>query len=400
MSVFSVASPGKDPRGELCVASLPAEDINSVSVTSSCVETAAGTLTMTIIPSGGLLAAGVDGVVRRWRSAARKIEGIGAFGTVDPWSFSSDGRLMAAPQDGPRSSPTRQTRSVGLWDLSTSDSPTLVATLPVSVRGTSFIRAGVLLTIGWDGDIQLWNLSDAHHPVKAGSLGTADFPSVSTGLGDMILTFGVTAADTGHLIAVISKGALHLWRVSDALDAAEVGSIPVPASNVYDAGVLDHGRTAFLATDTGFDWWDISNPAMPRHAGSSTGSAPEGALDSDRGTNRGTVLAGATSKGSVVAVISTPDIKCKCSSMELFNFTTGGEPTSKAEVPGAFGHALEMSSDGRLLAAGGNSGNTVSPPSIDYPDRSERQRHQNRSERHAYGYLEQHRPRTVGHSES
>ncbi|MFF2902674.1 trypsin-like peptidase domain-containing protein [Streptomyces sp. NPDC057966] len=350
----------KDPRGELCFASLPSEDISSGSVTSSCVETAAGTLTMTIIPAGGLLAAGVDGVVRRWRSAARKIEGIGAFGPVDPWSFSSDGRLMAAPQDGPESSPIRQTQSVGLWDLSTPDGPTVVATLPVSVRGTSFIRPDCLLTIGWDGDIQLWNLSNAHRPVKAASLGTADFPTVSTGLGDMILTLGVTEADTGHLIAVIGKGALHLWRVSDALDAAEVGSIPVPASKINDASVLDNGRTAVLSTDTGFDWWDISSPSTPRHAGSSTVSAPEGAIDSDSGTNRGTVLSGATSKGSVVAAMSTPDITCKCSSMELFNFTTGGEPTSKAEVPGSFGHGLEMSSDGRLLAAGGNSGNTVS----------------------------------------
>lgn len=351
----------KDPKGELCVASLPSEGIDSGSVISSCVETAAGTLTMTIIPSGGLLAAGIDGVVRRWRSAAREIDGMGSFGgIIDPWSFSSDGRLMAVPQQGSRSSPTRQTRSVGLWDLSTSDDPTLIATLPVSVRGTSFIRAGVLLTIGWDGDIQLWNLSDAHHPVKAASLGTAGFPTVSTGLGDMILTFGVTTADTGHLIAVISKRALHLWRVSDALDATEVGSIPVPASKINDAGVLDHSRTAYLATDTGFDWWDISNPARPRHASFSTVRSPEGSSGSDSGSNRGTVLSGATSKGSVVAVRSTPDVKCKCSSMELFNFTTGGEPTSKTEVPGAFGSGLEMSSDSRLLAAGGNSGNTVS----------------------------------------
>ncbi|MFE7352396.1 trypsin-like peptidase domain-containing protein [Streptomyces sp. NPDC057543] len=266
----------KDPKGQLCVASLRSEDISSGSVISSCVETAAGTLTMTIIPAGGLLAAGVDGVVRRWRSAARKIDGM-SFGGLDPWSFSSDGRLMAAPQRGPRSSPTRP-QSVGVWDLSTSEDPTLVATLPVSARGTSFIHPGCLLTIGWDGDVELWDLSDAHQPVRVASLGIADFPTDSTGLGDMILTFGVTAADTGRLIAVIGKGALHLWRVSDALDATEVGSIPLPATKINDAGVLDHGSTAYVATDTGFDWWDISNPARPRHASFSTVRSPEGAV--------------------------------------------------------------------------------------------------------------------------
>ncbi|MFH9355134.1 trypsin-like peptidase domain-containing protein [Kitasatospora sp. NPDC017646] len=350
----------KDPKGDLCFVSLSPDTTFLGSTDFSCTKTAAGTMTMTTTPAGGLLTAGADGVVRRWRSAARTVDSARLPGGLASWAFSSDGRLMAAPQQAPPAMPPSQTQSVGLWDLSTSDGPTLVATLPVSARGTSFIRTGGLLTIGWDGDVQLWNVSDPHHPVKAASLGTAAFPAVPTALGDEILSFGVTSTDTGHLIAVISGGALHLWRVSDALDAVEVGSIPAPDANSHDAGVLGHGRTAYLATETGFDWWDISDPAKPRHAGSSTVRSPEGATESGNAPNKGSALSGPTPTGSVVAVTSTPDTTCKCSALELFNFTSGGEPTSKAEVPGAFGSALGMSSDSRLLAAGGNSGNTVS----------------------------------------
>ncbi len=350
----------KDPKGDLCFASLSPEETSLGSATSSCTRTAAGTMTMTTVPTGGLLTAGADGVVRRWRSAARTVDSARLPGGVASWAFSSDERLMAAPQQEPLSSPPPHTHSVGLWDLSTSDGPTLVATLPVSARGTSFIRTDGLLTIGWDGDVQLWNVRDPHNPVKAASLGTAAFPAVPTAVGDVILTFGVTSADTAHLIAVIGGGALHLWRVGDALDAVEVGSIPAPDAGGHDAGILGHGRTAYLATETGFDWWDISDPTKPRRAGSSAVRSPEGATDSASASNKGSVLSDTISTGAIVAVTSTPDTTCKCAGLELFNFTAGGEPTSKVEVPGAFGSALGMSSHSRLLAAGGNSGNTVS----------------------------------------
>ncbi|MER7581833.1 trypsin-like peptidase domain-containing protein [Kitasatospora sp. NPDC097691] len=358
----------KDPKGDLCFASLSPEDTSLGTAKSTCTRTAAGTMTMTTVPTGGLLTAGADGVLRRWRSASRTVDGARLPGGLASWAFSPDGRLMAAPQEAPPSTPPVQTQSVGLWDLSTPDGPALVTTLPVSARGASFIRAGALLTIGWDGDIRLWNVNDPHNPVGAASLGTAAFPAVSTAVGDVILTFGVTSADNGHLVAVVGGGKLHLWRVGDGLDAVEVGSIPAPDAGGHDAGVLGHGRTAYLATGTGFDWWDISNPAKPRRAGSSDVRAPEGSADSgsgstsdsDRAPNMGSAVSGPTPTGSVLAVTSTPDTMCKCAALELFGFTTGGEPTSKVEVPGAFGSALGLSGDGRLLAAGGNSGNTVS----------------------------------------
>ncbi|MFD0345007.1 hypothetical protein ACFQ0M_00800 [Kitasatospora aburaviensis] len=49
----------------------------------------------------------------------------------------------------------------------------------------------------------------------------------------------------------------------------ETGSIPAPDADRHDAGVLDNGRTAYLASRTGFAWWDISDPAKPRRSGSS-----------------------------------------------------------------------------------------------------------------------------------
>ncbi|MFD9591897.1 trypsin-like peptidase domain-containing protein [Kitasatospora sp. NPDC059973] len=346
----------KDPKGDLCFASLSPQDRDLGSTKSSCTKTAFGVYAMATGGAGGLLTAGADGVVRRWRSPGRQVDQARQPGGPDSWSFSPDGHLMAAPQQPPMQMPPLQTQSVGIWDISDSEGPALVATLPVSARGTAFIRERGLLTIGWEGEVQLWNVSDPHHPVKAGSLGTAEFPATSLG---MILTVGVTWSAPGAVMAVIGGGALHLWRVGDALDAVEVGSIPAPDSGGYDAGVLDHGRTAYLASKSGFEWWDIGDPAKPRRAGSSTIKPPDAAGDSGDGWNMGSAVSRGTAAGAVMAVTSTPDLTCKCSSLELFRFTGGGEPASRVTLPGAFGNALGLSRDNRLLAAAGNSGSTV-----------------------------------------
>lgn len=351
----------KDPKGDLCVASVAPEELSDLgSAASTCIKTAAGLQVMAGTVAGGLVTAGDDGVVRRWRSPARQVDEARLLGGLPSWSFSPDGHLMAAPQQAAAAPPTPRTQSVGLWDLSPSTGPVLLTTLPLSVRSTAFIRAGALLTIGWEGEVQLWNVSDPNHPVKAASLGTADFPATPSGLGDWIISFGVTSADDGRLMAVIRGGALHLWRVTDTLDATEVGSIPAPDAGGHDAGVLNHGRTAYLASKAGFDWWDVSDPAKPRRTGSSAIKPPDGVTDPSDALNMGSALSRGTPAGAVLAVTSSPDSTCKCAALELFHFTGGGEPTSRVTVPGLFNDALGLSSDNRLLAAGGNSGNTVS----------------------------------------
>ncbi len=347
-----------DPKGDLCFAALAPEDLTPGSAKSTCLKTPFGTYAMATTTAGGLLTAGADGVLRRWRSPVRQVDGAGQPG-LPSWSFSPDGRLMAAPQQVRAAPSTPGSQSVGLWDLFASPGPALVTTLPVSARSTAFIRPGALLTIGWEGEVQLWNVSDPHQPVKAAGLGTADFPATPTGVGDVIITFGVTWDDDGHLMAVIRGGALHLWRVTDTLDAREVGSIPAPDADGHDAGVLNHGRTAYLATRSGFDWWDVSDPAKPRRAGSSEIKPPDGSTGSGDKLNMGSAISRGTPTDAVLAVTSTPDVTCKCAALELFHFSGGGEPTSRVTVPGSFGDALGLSSDTRLLAAGGNSGNTV-----------------------------------------
>ncbi|MGV9271214.1 nSTAND1 domain-containing NTPase [Kitasatospora sp. NPDC003701] len=349
----------KDPKGDLCVASVAPEELTLGSAESTCIKTAAGLFAMAATVGGGLVTAGDDGVVRRWRSPARQVDEARLPGGLPSWSFSPDGHLMAAPQQA-AAVPTPRTQSVGIWDLSPAAGPALLATLPVSVRSTAFIRAGALLTIGWEGEVQLWNVSDPNHPAKAASLGTADFPATPSGVGDVIITLGVTWDDGGRLMAVIRGGALHLWRVTDTLDAAEAGSIPAPDSGGHDAGVLNHGRTAYLASRTGFEWWDVTDPAKPRRTGSSAIKPPDGVTDPGDALNLGSALSRGTPAGTVLAVTSSPDTTCKCAALELFHFTGGGEPTSRVTVPGAFNDALGLSSDNRLLAAGGNSGNTVS----------------------------------------
>ncbi|MFF2546050.1 trypsin-like peptidase domain-containing protein [Kitasatospora sp. NPDC058063] len=353
----------KDPKGDLCVVPLSADNLALGSAKSSCMKTAAGLYAMATTGAGGLLTVGGDGVLRRWRAPVRQIDEARLPGGLPSWSFSPDGRLMAAAQQVTATAPTPTTQSVGLWDLSASTGPALVATLPVSVRSTAFLRADALLTVGWEGEVRLWNVSDPHHPVKAASLGTADFPATPSAVGDVIISFGVTWDDGGHRIAVIRGRVLHLWRVTDSLDATEAGSIPAPDADGHDAGLLNHGRTAYLASKAGFDWWDVSDPAKPRRTGSSAIKPPEGSSDSGGSAdslNMGSALSRLTPAGTVMAVTSTPDITCKCSALELFHFTAGGEPTSRVTVPGAFNDVLGLSGDGRLLAAGANNGSAVS----------------------------------------
>ncbi|MFC5887412.1 trypsin-like peptidase domain-containing protein [Kitasatospora aburaviensis] len=350
-----------DPKGDLCFASLAPNDTGTGSTTSSCLTVPFGPFAMvTASPSvGGLLTAGGDGVVRRWRSTSRTVDARMP-GLIASWSFSPDGKLMAAPQYPPISDGEARPKSVGLWDLSAAKGPELAATLPVQARSAAFIRAGALLTVGWDGEVRLWNVGDPRRPVKAAALGTAEFPATPSGVGEVILTYGVTSADGGRLVAVIGGKALHLWRVTDALDAVETGSIPAPDADRHDAGVLDNGRTAYLASRTGFAWWDISDPAKPRRSGSSEIKPPEDSSGSDEALNMGSAISRGTPAGAVLAVTSSPDDRCKCSALELFHFNGGGEPTSRVTVPGAFGSALGLSTDNRLLAAGGNNGSTVS----------------------------------------
>ncbi|MGF1427496.1 hypothetical protein [Kitasatospora sp. LaBMicrA B282] len=200
------------------------------------------------------------------------------------------------------------------------------------------------------GQVRLWNLSDPHHPAISTSLGTADFPT----LAGFYVGPGVTSDAAGDLVAVVGSGALHLWRITDAIDAVAAGSLPVPAAANNFAGVLGN-HTAMVATTAGFDWWDVSNPDHPVRAGSSSVAA---ASTDTKAKQDGVVMNSATTGGAVLAADTTNQVSCQCRWL-LFRFGANAGPTARVTLPGAVGSVLSPSNDNRLLASDSSNANVV-----------------------------------------
>ncbi|MEU9453010.1 WD40 repeat domain-containing protein [Streptomyces sp. NPDC048277] len=237
---------------------------------------------------------------------------------------------------------------LGIWDLAAPGGPARVATIGLSakVQGVRFLSRTALLTIAHDGSVRLWNLHDVRHPTKAAALTTSGLLSTTIwGMGATVGT-GVDADPDHGLVAVQgTDGRLHLWHVTPALKTAEVGSIPVPDPTTAWTGILGDGRTAWIATATGIDWWDISDPAHPVRG------------DTTR-------LAGANSNafvdaGSVVADSTNPQAQYSAgNALHLFE-VSAGKVRSSSSRQRSVGQALNMSEDGRLLAATDPGNNTV-----------------------------------------
>ncbi|MGW4825273.1 caspase, EACC1-associated type [Streptomyces sp. NPDC004227] len=325
-------------NGALCLLSLsPATLTDSASPT--CTPMGFGTLALAYLRGGALLSGGPDGVVRSWRTALPHIEDVDVPYLPSGWGFSRSGRLMAGPVS--TSSYSSPASSIGIWD--TSDSRR-VATIKLSdtVQQADLIDSdNTLLSVAHDGKVQLWDLHDPHHPVRGASLGTAEFPTI----GNFIINTGVFADQAGDLVTVPgSDGRVHLWRITDARHAAKAGSIHLPASDDW-SGIMGDGRTAFVATPKGIEWWDTSNPEHP--------------VRGDTTRLAGANQEGLVGQGDVVAV-STPQQSATYggNTVRLFQVTAGKVRVSTS-LQGVVGTEVRISDDSRLLAATGNGDGTV-----------------------------------------
>ncbi|MGK4579065.1 caspase, EACC1-associated type [Kitasatospora sp. HPMI-4] len=320
-------------KGELCVQSLPPADASG-QAEPVCSTLGTSIYSLAYTASGALLTGGYDGLVRLWRSPLTQIGEAATFGHSS-WDFSPDGHLMVAPIDS-RTSDLPST--TGLWDLSAPDGPGLVSTLPVAPDLVAFLSPTALVIVVRGGAVQLWNIGDPHHPVRAASLGTAVFP---TSVDGGIISYGVSWDQEGDLVAVLgSDKRLHLWRVGSSLGATEVGSIPHPDAATGYAGVLPDGRTALLFTKDGLDWWDTSDPAHPVH----------GVL----WPAKGAIGCSARSAGNLF-VITAGD---QCGHLYLTD-VSAGRMKSHVRLTGSPGDVLGISDDGRLVAVTGSGNDTV-----------------------------------------
>jgi WD40 repeat protein len=319
-----------DANGQLCVVDLSAPGQGGGIASPDCTTTGFGTNSVAYTASGGLLSGGQDGRVRLWRGVLPRADGAEALAASSPaWDVSPDGRTMAAPVANPSGLPA----AVGIWELAAPGGPRRAATLPVAPKQIEYVSATALLTVAADGAVRLWDLADPGHPAEGVALGSAAMPADATG----------EVASAAGLVEVQGGDSLQLWRVTGARDATRAGSVPAPGVAPDNAGLTRDGRAAVAFTAAGIDWWDISDPARPVHRGFSPFP----------GMNLG--IGVGTDRVFVAAPSEQPDTIG--SPLELFDPARG---RFLAPVTARAGAWLDISRDGRLLAATGAGNNTVS----------------------------------------
>ncbi|WP_348533242.1 WD40 repeat domain-containing protein [Kitasatospora sp. MAA4] len=310
----------------------------------SCTDTAFDTRALAAEPNGALLTGGGDGKVRQWRDPVARVGGLQVT-SQDNWAISPDGKLLAAPVDTTAPGTMGDnSKLLGLWkvpgSVSGAQQPVATITLATFPNMINFLSATALLTVDHDGAVQLWDIHDPTHPAAL-SLGKVDFPTAPTGLGNLIVSSGVTSSSDGSLVSVQGGGHLQLWRVTDGHTITEEGQLPIPDPDQDLAGLVDT-RTACVITQDGVTWWDISDPQHPQHtADSPLKDANKGSLTGVNG------LAAATTETTGFGT-----------SLYLYGLTAG-RPTSTVKLSDRAGSTLTFEDDNKLLAATGQAENTV-----------------------------------------
>jgi len=311
-----------DVTGELCVVDIFPANLDPQGTPATCTATGFSTFTMAATAGGALFAGGYDGAVRLWRSALHRIIEADT-GDDYSWSTSQNGRLLAAPIAAPDFQPST---AVGIWDIGAD--PALDASLPADAQLITFVTSTTLLVATDTGAVQLWDLTDPRHPVQSAALGTATLPASAS---KWPLAAAVGGDRAGRLVTVLDQtGLLHLWHVTGA-HAVETGSVQSSAAVTGPAGVLPDGRTAWLLTSAGVDWWDVSVPAHPTHRGTSSF------------TGAGVV---ATAPGRM-AVGTLPTANGAKATLDLLDDQSHDPITVSTSITGP----VSMSDDGQVLAA-------------------------------------------------
>lgn len=326
-----------DANSALAVLDLSPGDLSSGVASPTITPAAFGTVAMAYTPAGGLVTGGADGMVRLWRSALPRAGDV-TVNRDSAWDISRDGRLLATPTTPVDSDSGTTTWNLTIRDISGPAGPVLDATVPVQAQFVDFLSPTALLTVAHDGTVQLWDLRDPRRPNPVAALGVAN-----AGNGDLInYAASVTADAAGDLVAIRGDDdLLHLWRITAAPGAVEVGAFP----DVADAaGVLADGSTAIALQPTGIDLWNIGNPARPVH-GTSVG-VPN--------MNKGEVA----SVGTIAAAVAPTEVGCGCSTLRLFTIADG-RPDTAATLTTTAGSGVAISGDDRLLAATGADNKTV-----------------------------------------
>jgi WD40 repeat protein len=182
--------------------------------------------------------------------------------------------------------------------------------------------SATLVIIGNDGDARLWDLTG--EPAAEPALTLPD-------VGDLM---GISA-DHRRLVSIVKGPTLAVWDLAAPDPAASRREAPYQAGNVVAFALSADGSTAAAAAekDTAVAVWDLSGPAgqAPLQLASAVGEIAHLAISAD-----GRVIAGRTSDGKT----------------QVWDRDTTGAVGAPHVLPGLYERsgALAISADGRTLA--------------------------------------------------
>ncbi|MFE7527642.1 AAA family ATPase [Kitasatospora sp. NPDC057542] len=185
--------------------------------------------------------------------------------TIDVWDLSDPSRPVASPSlpfgdivvfESMRSgllaiatgSESQNPKSIQLWNLAGPGHPDHADLPDGIVNDLTLSPDGRTLAVTTDKTIDLWDVSDFHHPTKINAL-TAERPG-AIGFspdGRLLASFASALQRTDPLV-----GQFHLWRVEDPRTAAEIGALTLPGV-IDNAAFSPDGQTFLIDKDHDID---------------------------------------------------------------------------------------------------------------------------------------------------
>jgi len=298
-------------------------------------------------PSGTLLAsASTDHSIKVWNM--EDLQNIteadfvvnGHSDQVNRVAFSPDGTMLAS---------TGGDKETILWSVSsTVDSPLIGSVLGNSlgaVKNVAYNNDGSLLASG-SVDVNLWSMDEERQYKLASTISTLDLANVST-----ITTF--VFDPSGKILALAvndsvnsQKQDIELFDVSKPAQPVQLAEVSTPHSDkIWTMVFTQDGKTLISgSSDRSVRFWNISDPSAPIETGK--------AIDSFSSE----VFSLAVSQAKNLLAVGTSD-----GHLYFYNISSLDNPIMMGEPQTTSGILLNLAftSDGNLLASGGNDSATL-----------------------------------------
>lgn len=148
-------------------------------------------------------------------------------------------------------------RTVRLWDVEDAHHPVRLAVLhqPWRMLAVAFGQGGRVLAAVSERSVRLWDVANRRAPIELSTL--PDQPAAPTWVafrpaGDVMAT--------GH-----TDGTTRLWDVRDPRQPSLLATLPGHSDAVTSVAFSPDGHTLATTGDTTAGLWDVTDPARPRH---------------------------------------------------------------------------------------------------------------------------------------